>query len=245
VTTALALVGDWNATPHDRGRYSPQWIARVCGLQLYSAGPGRHGDIDYVLADCRVTGEQRHAPPAGASRSDHDVVRFLLHQPDGHGQLELVTWNVEYGRELVAVRNQLRELLTSLQPDIVALQEASDYHAEIRAVAKSLGYRWLMYPHPAAHNVLLVKDGLPTSRPQRVQLSPLGWPLADGTGTHAPLYATSWAVDWLRVADVHMPPNINWRRGVAWGPARKLAAYCAGAAKLSRWSLRIIRRRQP
>lgn len=245
MTTALALVGDWNATPHDRGRYSPQWIARLCGLQLHSAGPGRHGDIDYVLTDSRVTGVQRHAPPQGVSRSDHDLVRFVLHQPDGPGQLELVTWNVEFGRELVAVRNQLREVLSTYRPDLLALQEAADYHAELRAVAKALGYRWLMYPHPAAHNVLLVREELATHRPLRVQLSPMGWPLSDGTGAHAPLFATSWAVEWLRVAVVHMPPNINWRRGVAWGPVRKLAAYSAGSSKLVRWSSRVIKRRQP
>lgn len=245
MTNALALVGDWNAAPGDRGRYSPSWVAATGGLRIHSAGPGRHGDIDYVMADCPVTAPSRHAPPAGSSRSDHDFVLFTLHNPEDLADtLRLMSWNLEFGRDPDVAQRQLREVLGTHHPDVAVFQEAADYHAQLRQVGSQLGYRMLAYAGAGKHhNVILAKP--PVDRPRAVQLSPLGWPLADGTGTHAPLWATSWAVRWCRVTDVHLPPNVNWTRRVPHGPPRKLAAYVAGAIKLARWARRNRRRRLP
>lgn len=248
MTSALALVGDWNAEPHDTGRYSPEWIAAQGGLRIHSTGPGRHGDIDYLMADCHVSDPERYESPAGSSRSDHDVVMFTLYDPlDSVSELALASWNVEFGRPAGVVKDQLHRVLRGHLPHVLALQEAADYHPQIRQLGRELGYRVLAYPMLGRHhNVLMVRTQVPCTRPRSVQLSPLGWPLADGTGTHAPLYATSWAASWLRVVDVHMPPNVNWSaRGIPYGPPRKLAAYVAGASKLARWSRRNRRQRKP
>jgi hypothetical protein len=248
VTEAIALIGDWNATPEDSGRYSPSWLSQQTGLRISSSGPGRHGDIDYLMADCHVSHPRRHEPPStGGTRSDHDVVVFTVYSPaDADKALTLATWNVEFGRAPRAVQQQVSLVIAAVVPDILCLQEAADYHRELRAVAHQRGYKVLAFTgRGREHQVVLVRRELATRRPRCVQLSPLGWPLADGPGTHAPLYATSWAVEWLRVVDLHMPPSVNWRRGVIYGPVRKVAAYVAGSSKLRRWVLVNRRHRQP
>jgi len=250
MTSAVALVGDWNATPEDAGRFSPSWLDATAGLRLVSSGPGRHGDIDYMLADCHVSHPRRHEPPrTGGSESDHDIVVFTCYKPGNHAkthQLTVATWNLRYGRPPTEVARQLRLVLAAIEPDVLCLQEAADYHSQIRATAQDRRHRVLAYTgRGKEHQVILVRDELPTRRPRLVQLSPLGWPLSTGTGEHAPLYATSWAVDWLRVIDVHLPPSVNWRRGIIYGPARKVAAYVAGMGKLRRWVRNNRRRRKP
>lgn len=245
MSDALALLGDWNATPQDRGRYSPSWVAATGGLRIHSAGPGRHGDIDFVMADCPVTGAHRYPPPPGASRSDHDVVMFTLHNPSELADtLQLLSWNLRFGRDPQLVERQLRQVLRDHRPDVAVFQEAADYHQQLRRVGSELGMSMLAYRGAGKHHQVILARGKPT-RPRLVQLSPLGWPLADGTGTHAPLFGVSWVASWLRVVDVHLPPNVNWRRSVPYGPPRKLAAYVAGASRLARWARNNRRHRLP
>jgi endonuclease/exonuclease/phosphatase (EEP) superfamily protein YafD len=69
----LLIAGDRNATPDDRGRWSPWWISRKTGLGLIAPDKATHGKrrvIDFALAR-GVTGtattEKRHG-------SDHAVV---------------------------------------------------------------------------------------------------------------------------------------------------------------------------
>lgn len=246
MTTAIALIGDWNATPEDEGRYSPQWLSHQTGLRITSTGPGRHGDIDWLMADCHVSHPRRHEPPAGVSRSDHDVVVFTLHNPDdADDTLHVASWNLEYGRPPARVAQQVQLVLIAVEPDVMVFQEAADYHRELRQVAEARGYKLLAYGGAGRHhNVIMVRRELVTRGPRCVQLSPFGWPLADGPGNHAPLYATSWGVSWLRVVDVHMPPSVNWRRVIT-GPPRKVAAYVAGMRKLRSWVLVNRRHRKP
>jgi hypothetical protein len=144
------------------------------------------------------------------------------------------------------VGQQVKLMLAAVEPDVLCLQEAGDYHPQLRAVAQDRGYRMLAYEGAGRHHqVVLVRRQLTTRRPRCVQLSPFGWPLSDGTGEHAPLFGTSWAVEWLRVVDLHMPPSVNWTRGLIHGPPRKVAAYAAGAGSLLRWATVNRRHRIP
>lgn len=71
---ALIVAGDWNATPHDRGRYSPHWIARKAGMHVLAPARPTHGRevIDYAL----VRGVQGDAHRLGKFGSDHSAVRI-------------------------------------------------------------------------------------------------------------------------------------------------------------------------
>lgn len=232
MSQAIALVGDWNATPRDRGRWSPAWLAKTTGLTLRSAGPGRHGDIDYPIADCHLVALERHPPPGGASRSDHDVVTFLAslpRQPD----MVVGTWNLLHGRAPSTVALQVAGVLFAHDLDVLVCQEAAEYHRHLEAIP---GYRLIAYEEPGAmHNVILVRETLAVHRPRLVRLSPLGWRTVTG-GTHAPLYATSVVVDWLRVVCVHQPPSVNWKGGRIYGPPMRVAAYAHAAGRLARWT---------
>lgn len=233
MSKAIALVGDWNATPRDQGRWSPSWVAQRAGLVIHSTGPGRHGDIDYLMTDAKATHAKRYAPPAGPSRSDHDVVAFTVYGPGP--AMTVASWNVKDGRSGAVVHDQVRAVLTLTGADVLALQEASDYHGQLRLLGEQLGYRVLAYPGRGRHhNVLMVRNTLAVARPLCVQLSPRGWDFGRTTD-HAELYATSWAVDWLRVVVVHLPPSVNWRRGVIYGPVLRVAAYVAAARRLVGW----------
>lgn len=252
MSDSLALVGDWNATPHDHGRWSPSWVATSSELHIESAGPGRHGDIDFPMADCPIHQLARHAPPGGVSRSDHDLITFVLYPPHknttagpGAGMavsvpheqehaIRVGTWNLLYGRDPKVVAAQVRQVLASRDLDVLMLQEAADYH---HALSNLAGWRLLAYEgRGKAHNVMLVRDELPITRPRLVKLSPVGWWLVTG-GRHAPLYATSCVVLWCRLVDVHLPPSVNWTpRGRITGPVQRVAAYAAAAGKLVRWA---------
>lgn len=233
MSKAIALLGDWNATPHDRGRWSPSWLAGRAGLTIRSAGPGRHGDIDYPMADCRLSSLERHAPPSdGGSRSDHDVVTFVA----THGRKSLVvgTWNLLYGRDAADVRVQVDWVLRVYGLDVLVCQEAADYHRQLGSLP---GYRLVAFDgYGKEHNVILVRDGLLVRGTRLVRTSPLGWRLVP-KGTHAPLYSPSCVVEWLRVVAVHMPPTVNWtKRGVIFGPPMRVAAYVAASRTLMRWA---------
>lgn len=235
------VLGDWNATPADRGRYTPTWIAKRSGLVLAATGPGKHGDIDYALTDARVRDKARHPAPGGDSRSDHDVIVYVLGKAPN--QLRVATWNVLYGRDPRVVRKQVALVLTQWNLDVLCLQEAADYHTELSKVP---GYRMVAFPEPGRwHQVVMVRDGVPVRRPKPVRLSPHGWRLVAG-GSHSELWGTHLIVDsWLRVLDIHMPPSVNWRRGVIWGPPMRVAAYAAAAGKIPRWTRRHRRLHTP
>lgn len=228
----LAFVGDWNAQPGDRGRWSPSWLASAVGLRIHSAGKGRHGDIDYAMSESSAVDVGRRPPPGPArGASDHDVYRVKL------GGLVVLSWNMRVGRSSTRAQTDLHELLRAL-PDVVALQEAADYHHAIRDVARLHAYHVLMSPEPGRwHNVLLVRGDRKVAAGRFVQLSPHGWRLVAG-GRHAELWATSWLVDsWLRLVVVHLPPSVNWtKRGRIHGPVMRVAAYVATARKLRRWA---------
>lgn len=226
------MLGDWNATPDDTGVYSPAWIARGASLRLVTAGAGRHGNIDYGLfRGVRVTHADRYPPPAGTTRSDHDVVTYQLER-DGQPAFLLGTWNLRYGRPAESVGAQVRRVLHDHQLDVLVLQEAADYHRQLRLVP---GYACHADPAPGrGHQVILVKYGHRIRHPKMLRTSPRGWTLVTG-GRHRPLWVASLVVDdWLRVVDVHQPPSVNWRRGVPYGPPMRVAAYVASARRLLR-----------
>lgn len=232
VSDALAVLGDWNATPRDRGRWSPYWLTRKTDLRLHSAGPGLHGDIDFGLVDpsCSVWHIKRTPPPPGTSRSDHDLVSMGIRH--GGEILWVGTWNLRYGRDPRTVRGQVVLELSRLNLDILCLQEAADYHQVLDTIP---GYRMIAYPaYGKWHNVVLVRDGLQIRRPASVRLSPRGWRLAT-LGRHSPLWGTAVTVEWLRVLDIHMPPSVNWRRGRIWGPPMRVAAYASAAGRIRAW----------
>lgn len=239
--TALAIVGDWNGTPADSGRWSPSWLASHAQLRIVSAGPGRHGDIDYAMTDAAAGRARRRPPPgpAGGGRSDHDVYSVALSDPDTRHTLVLASWNMEYGRDPARAAADLHELLTSLQPDVLVLQEGADYHRAIKTAAARSGYVALMSNKPGRwHNIVLTRLDHKVTGARFVRLSPHGWRLAAG-GTHAELWATSWLIGgWLRVIDVHMPPSVNWPGGRIRGPVMRVAAYVAAIRKLRRWARR-------
>lgn len=238
--TDLAFLADWNATPADRGRWSPDWLADVSDLDICSAGPGRHGDIDYLMATCTTVAPHRLPPPGPTTgRGDHDVFAVTI-WPDGDRRLhalKLASWNVQFGRNPQRVAEDLHQLLLVPDLDAVALQEAADYHQVIREVAKRDGWQVLMSPVAGRwHNVLLVRDAVATEAPRFTRLSPRGWRLVRG-GRHAELWATSWLVGgWCRVVSLHLPPSVNWRRGRIYGPPMRVAAYVATMSKLRRWA---------
>lgn len=247
MSAAMAILGDFNATPGDRGRGTPHWVATAGRLRVHSAGPGRHGDIDYALTDCPTVRADRIPPPSGRSRSDHDVVCFDMANPtDRRDVLMVGTWNVLYGRDPEVVATQVLQVLRVTGLAVLVLQEAADYHQAIGRMAARNKYRVLAYAGQGkGHQVIVVRTELATTRAKLVQLSPAGWDLADGRGEHAPLYAVSWVVEWLRVVDVHFPPSVNWtKRGVPHGPPRRVAAYLYAAVKLVRWA-RNNRRARP
>lgn len=242
---ALALLGDWNVPAHATGRWTTSWLADRAGLRVQSAGPGRHGDIDYIVSDAHASGAGRHDPPGPAgSQSDHDVVTITLHDPDNEAPpLRLATWNMERDRSRALVRGQLRQVLAVHQPDVLALQEAKQYHEAIRTVARASGYKVLASEVPGQwHNVLMVREELPTAGPLFVQLAPRGWETVAGP-EHTPPTATSWRVSWLRVVCVHMPPSVRWVKGLPVGPPLRVAALVASMRKLRRWAVRARRRR--
>lgn len=209
---------------------------------IRSAGPGRHGDIDYPMGDCRLTQLMRHQPPAGPSRSDHDVITFearLEGEPDA---LVIGTWNLLRDRDPRQVRVQVDHVLRTYEVDVLACQESAQYHA---ALASLPGYRLVAFEgRGREHNVLLVRERLQVRRPRATRLSPRGWRVVTG-GRHAPLYATSCVVSWLRVVCVHQPPSVNWRRGVIQGPPMRVAAYAAASSRLARWARAAQRSRRP
>lgn len=47
----LIVAGDWNATPRDRGRFTPHWITRQTGMRLVAPDRATHGRevIDYAI----------------------------------------------------------------------------------------------------------------------------------------------------------------------------------------------------
>lgn len=231
MTDALAMLGDWNCPAIVRGRYSPGWIAGRSGMRVVHAGPGRHGNIDYGLvrgASCMAV---RHTPPAGA---DHDVIVFRLSH--GREHLRVGSWNVRYGRPPATVRAQVDKVLHAHDLDVLVLQEAADYHQQLRLIP---GYACLADERPGmGHQVILMRYGHRMSHPKTIRTSPRGWTLVTG-GRHRPLYVASMIVDdWLRIIDVHKPPSVRWRRGVPYGPPMRVAAYIASSRKL----LRIARR---
>lgn len=71
----LVMIGDWNNTPQDRGRYSPHWIARKAGMVVVGPGVGTHGDeIDFAL----VRGAHARAFLLGKHNSDHHAVGLAV-----------------------------------------------------------------------------------------------------------------------------------------------------------------------
>lgn len=239
MSDALAILGDWNATPHDSGLWSPSWLAGQTGLRIHSAGPGRHGDIDYAMSDAAPGKAHRYAPPGRPGQSsDHDVVMVTVGDSEGPpAPLRLATWNMEFGRQRSTVAGQLGQLLEDHKPDVLALQEAKDYHHVIRTVAAHHGYVSLLSEVSGQwHNGLMVREALSPRAPRFVQLSPRGWHLAGaGSADHTPLWATSWLVGWLRVVCVHMPPSVNWSHGVPHGPVMRVAATVAAQRRLRSW----------
>lgn len=231
---ALALFGDWNATPQDKGRWSPSWLASQAGLTFVTAGAGRHGNIDYALVrGCRPTSPAvRDDPPRGASVSDHDVIVVELEERAGGRRLRVGSWNVRFGRNPNTVNAQVDYVLRQHQLDVLVLQEAADYHRQLRNVP---GYLCVAFDKPGqGHQVIMVRYGNRIAHPQSIRTSPRGWALVTG-GRHRPLYVTSVLVaDWLRVVDVHKPPSVNWRRRMPYGPPMRVAAYIASTRRLLR-----------
>lgn len=158
---------------------------------------------------------------------------FVLH----NSQRSLVcgTWNVLYGRDTATVRTQVTEVLKRHQLDILCLQEAASYHQVLDTIP---GYRMIAFQSGGGHQVILVRSDLQLRRIRPVQLSPRGWRLVGGRGVHRELWATTVLVDgWLWLANLHLPPSVNWtKRGRIYGPPLRVAAYAAAAGKLVRWA---------
>lgn len=68
----LLLGGDWNATPGDRGPFTPHWIARSIGGQLVEPDRGTRGrrKIDFAI----VRGVQHAEATVHDATGDHDLV---------------------------------------------------------------------------------------------------------------------------------------------------------------------------
>lgn len=74
----VVLLGDWNATPDDRGLWSPNWLRRKGKARFIRphANTG-HGEIDYALAK-GVFGVVDVAEDGRDGRSDHKLVYGLM-----------------------------------------------------------------------------------------------------------------------------------------------------------------------
>lgn len=73
----LVIAADWNATPADRGRWTPHWTAQRAQMKLYVPHEGTHGpeDIDYLMGrGVHVSDIDAH----GTSGSDHHYVTFTV-----------------------------------------------------------------------------------------------------------------------------------------------------------------------
>lgn len=71
-----AVVGDWNATPSIRGRWSPRWVAETTRARVIAPDRPTHGQrvIDYAI----VRGLVGTARAEGRHGSDHRLVVFEL-----------------------------------------------------------------------------------------------------------------------------------------------------------------------
>jgi hypothetical protein len=210
------VAADWNAQPDNPDRHRPRWIAHAGRLHLFSAGRGAFGDIDYVLTDATVTARRR----GGRFGSDHDVVLFTVQNPETGAALRLGTWNTLAGRDPATVARTVVSIMRRYDLDVLALQEATGYHAALRAAGLDLV--GISRAPGESQNPVVVRAGLWRTAGRTVKLSTRGWPLANGT-LHAPIYATSVEIDgWLRAWSVHLP---NYERGPWHAAAYRSAAY--------------------
>lgn len=231
----VALFGDWNAQAlSDVGRYSPAWIAAQTGLRVEHAGPGRHGNIDFVLTNVPVRASRRlgNGNARFGAGSDHDAILFTLWH---HGALRVLLWNIERDRPVRVALAQLRDLIEQTDPDVIVLNEATQYVAGAGVMLAD--FRLVTGDtRGSSECAVLVKGG----SPRVVQLSDDGWTTVTGH-EHAPIFGAFVRIDGLHLGGIHMPPSVNWLRkgkGLPFGPARRVAVYVSAARKL----VRIVRR---
>lgn len=70
------IVGDFNATPRDRGPWSPRWLALKVRGRIIGAGKPTLGrrEVDFAV----VRGVDAQARRLGKNGSDHNAVMFLI-----------------------------------------------------------------------------------------------------------------------------------------------------------------------
>lgn len=73
---SVLVMGDWNATPNTKGRYSPNWLRRkVDGVFVRPHRSTGHGEIDFGIGtNLKVLCCAVDPNPKGMPHSDHDLV---------------------------------------------------------------------------------------------------------------------------------------------------------------------------
>lgn len=227
--TCLLVGGDWNQSPARKGPYSPRWIAHRAHLHITSPIRGKHGRIDFPMANVPVD----HMARVRGGGSDHGLVVFRVTNPATGQWLRGGVWNVERdrgSRRRHGLRSYLTHVTAARHLDFVLLQEAKQYHRPLRHVRH---FRLVAKgaPQGARQQVILVRKGVGTANPRFTRMSRHGWVVIGGR--HAPAYTTFVTLDgWLRVASVHETVGVEWAHGHMRGPGDRRRARRGSAIRL-------------
>lgn len=152
---------------------------------------------------------------------------------DGHKFLRTGTFNLEFGRRRRSVKREVLLALTSHELDVLAVQEAGDYLAELREIR---GFRYVTDAgtHGSSQVGILVRDNLGVDR-VRLRSFGDGWQTMTGL-QHAPAVFPRIRVDgWLRFGTTHMPTPLTWHGDQIEGPAERVDDYLAVAHAVRRF----------